>query len=959
MNSDLTSFIERISTVIPPERLIKDPLRRLAYGTDASFYRLIPQLVVRAESEAEVVILLQAAGDYRIPLTFRAAGTSLSGQAVTDSVLVQLQGWKQHEILDGGQRIKLQPGIIGAHANRHLAPYARKIGPDPASINAAKIGGIAANNASGMCCGTRHNSYHTLADMRLILADGTILNTADQESRQRFQDTHSDTLKGLSNLRQKILSNNALKEKIQHKYRLKNTTGYGLNALIDFEDPIDILIHLMIGSEGTLGFISSITYRTVEDHPAKSTTLVFFADVRTTCEAVAALKSSPVDAVELIDRRGLSAIENKTGVPEFVKHLPDGAAALLIETRAQNQSSLETKIDTINEVLSGYNILNQLPFTQIPEQIAQLWNIRKGLFPALGALRKNGTTVVIEDVAFPVPDLADGVLKLQALFERYDYHDALIFGHALEGNLHFVFAQDLNDPDAIERYRCLMDDVAQLVAVEYGGSLKAEHGTGRNMAPFVALEWGENAYGIMQEIKTLLDPDDLLNPGVILNADPEIHLKNLKPMPPVDPLVDKCIECGFCEPVCPSRNLSLTPRQRIVISREIERLDSSSENPALLKTLQQDYLYQGDDTCAACGLCATSCPVGINTGDLTRMHRHQHNKIHTDKAQWAADHFRGITRATRAMLGTADILHGLMGRGVLEGSTRAINKVTKGKVPVWHPYLPKVAPRLTESTPVKDHSPCSTDPLHGQLPDKVVYFSSCATRTMGPARGDSESQSVTQANLSLLAKAGFQVIFPENIDSHCCGMPFQSKGFFDTANQKAEQLLNALWQASEEGRLPVFSDTSPCTMRLLDQIKSLSGFSGLRLLDTVDFIHDHLMPRLEITPTNMPTALHITCSTTRMGIADKLTAIARTCCTSVLIPDDITCCGFAGDKGFTQPELNASALAPLKTQIQENQCEAGISNSRSCEIGLSLHSGIHYHGISLLVDKVSQPKPRT
>ena len=483
------AFLRDAERLIPAERRFDDPTSTLAFGTDASFYRLIPKLVVRVESEDEVVGLIKLAQRERVPVTFRAAGTSLSGQAITDSVLIVLgDNWNGREIRGQGEQIRLQPGVIGAQANAWLAPFGRKIGPDPASINACKIGGIVANNASGMCCGTAQNTYHTLAGLRLVLADGTRLDSEDPASVAAFERSHAELLESLAHLARETRANTALAERIRHKYRLKNTTGLSLNALVDYDQPLDILQHLLVGSEGTLGFISAVTYDTVPDHPHKASALLVFPSVESCCRAVPVLKQQPVSAVELLDRRSLRSVQNMPGMPLWVKGLSDNACALLIESRAASQSLLHEQLRQVMASIADFPLEQQVDFSEAPAVYNQLWKIRKDTFPAVGAVRQTGTTVIIEDVTFPVEQLAEGVNRLILLFDKHRYDEAIIFGHALEGNLHFVFTQGFNSAAEVARYQAFMDDVAQLVAVEFGGSLKAEHGTGRNMAPFVELE---------------------------------------------------------------------------------------------------------------------------------------------------------------------------------------------------------------------------------------------------------------------------------------------------------------------------------------------------------------------------------------------------------------------------------------------------------------------------------------
>lgn len=930
------AFLAEVERLIPAERRFDDPLSTLAFGTDASFYRLIPKLVVRVESEAEVIALLKLAHAENVPVTFRAAGTSLSGQAISDSVLIVLgDNWNGREIRNGGEQIRLQPGVIGANANAVLAPFQRKIGPDPASINAAKIGGIVANNSSGMCCGTAQNTYKTLAGLRVVLADGTVVDSEDAASVAAFRQSHAALLEQLAELGRETRANTELAAKIRHKYRLKNTTGFSLNALVDYDEPLDILNHLMVGSEGTLGFISAVTYDTVPDHPHKASALVVFPDVETCCLAVPVLKQQPVSAVELLDRRSLRSVEHKAGMPEWVKELSPTACALLIESRAASQSLLHEQVNLIMASIAHFPVEKQVDFSEDPVVYNQLWKIRKDTFPAVGAVRQTGTTVIIEDVTFPVERLAEGVNRLIELLDKHRYDEAILFGHALEGNLHFVFTQGFDDPAQVARYEAFMGEVAQLVAVEFSGALKAEHGTGRNMAPFVELEWGSEAYALMWKIKRLLDPTGILNPDVVLSEDPDIHLKNLKPMPAADEIVDKCIECGFCEPVCPSNGLTLTPRQRIVIWRDIQTRKRAGVDTTEIERL---YHYHGVETCAATGLCAQRCPVGINTGDLVRKLRGR-EASKTGTANWLADHFSTAVQGTRFMLHAANGAHIILGTKRLAKLSATMTNASKGRVPQWTPATPQPLQRLHLPKPaVQDERP------------RVVYLAACVSRAMGPAARDQEQEPLLDKTRSLLEKAGYQVIFPEQLNDLCCGQPFASKGYAEQGERKRQEMLDALLKASRGGLDPIYCDTSPCTLRLVQGLTD----QRLDMYDPVRFIRTHLLDKLEFVPQDKPIAVHVTCSTQHLGEAQALIDIARRCANEVVIPEGIHCCGFAGDKGFTTPELNEHALRSLKNAVQI--CEEGISTSRTCEIGLSRHGEIDYHGLVYLVDRVTRRK---
>jgi len=933
------TLYEKLADTIDKKRIFHDPLHTLAYGTDASFYRLIPKMVIRAKDENEISLILSSCSELGIPVTFRAAGTSLSGQAISDSVLIIAgSNWKKFSISKDGSEIKLQPGLTGGRANLLLAPFGRKIGPDPASINAAMIGGIAANNASGMCCGTSQNSYKTVAGMRIVFADGSVLDTKDPLSKEIFRKSHTSLLSDIELLASSAKNNKILAERIRTKYKMKNTTGYSLNALIDFTDPFDIIEHLMIGSEGTLGFMSEINFTTVIEQPFKASSLMLFPDVEKACNAVSRLKSTPVSAVELIDRSGIRSVENEKGLPDFLKYLHDDVCALLVETVGENKNIINGNIEIISKAITGIQAEREIVFTGVPSEYELLWKIRKGLFPSVGAMRKSGTTVIIEDVAFPVPRLAEATMDLQNLLKKYKYTEAVIFGHALEGNLHFVFTPDFGNKEEITRYASLMSDVSDLVVNKYDGSLKAEHGTGRNMAPFVEMEWGKDAYDLMKEIKRIFDPMNILNPGVILNSDKVVHLKDLKPLPAASEITDKCTECGFCESSCVSADLTLTPRQRITVYREIKSLEKSGHETHIAASLRKAFQYHGEATCAADGLCAQACPVKIDTGKLIKNLRSEDVRSSEKTAMWIADHMGFITSAARAALSFVSFFQRVLGSALMGAVASGLRVISFNRIPAWNRYMPKGSSKI--------NTDCGK---FVEAKRKVVYFPSCINRSMGTSNEYREEKQLSEKLVQLLHKGGYEVVFPWNIDNLCCGMAFLSKGYVDAGTKKSKELENELLKASNNGEYPVLCDMSPCLYTMKENMQS-----GIKLYEPVEFILDFLVPNLKITPLDEVITVFPVCSMKKMGMDKKLVALASLCAAGVVVPET-NCCGFAGDRGFTYPELNSYGLRDLKIQLPENIKE-GYSNSRTCEIGLSQHSGISYKSIVYLVDRVSKIK---
>jgi D-lactate dehydrogenase len=886
------------------------------YASDASPYRLFPQAVVMARDAGDVAKVLDYGSRNGIPVTFRAGGTSLNGQGQSDGILVDVRRHFGGVVVeDGAERVRVKPGTVLGHANRVLASYGRKLGPDPASTDIACVGGVIANNSGGMRCGVTRDSYSTLRSMTLVLPSGTTIDTAEPGAAERFAAEEPELVAGLAAIRAEIRADAELSERIHRKFAIKNTTGYRLCAFLDADEPLEIFRRLVVGSEGTLAFVAEAVFETVPV-PARTTTAwIHFPGIDEAIAPVRGLVESGATAVELMVAPALiTAAWNMVGAPEEWKELPPESAVLLVEYGAEDDTGLNAYVERAREIFAAHEIIRPIDFTRDAEEIELAWRVREGLHGLIGRLRLPGTALIVEDVCVPPERIAEGARDLQALLGEHGFLPG-VAGHASAGNLHFMLTPDFAKQEDLERYEAFMSKLVELVVGKYDGSLKAEHGTGINMAPYVEREWGEKATELMWRVKQLADPDGVLAPGVVLNRDPGVHLRNLKTTPPIEESATTCVECGFCEPVCPSRNLTTTPRQRIVLRREIAR---QPEDSPVHRALLAEQEYDSLETCAADGSCQLACPVGIDTGALVKELRKEGHSPRAERAALAAaKRWHAVERAARAALR----LGGPLARRTKRG------KALPGPASVRLPATEREGAA-------------------------AVYVPSCTNRIFGG--------SPVEAMVEVSRRAGLPIWIPADVAGSCCGLPFGSKGYSEAHAQKANAMVENLWRWSEEGELPIVIDAASCTQAIAEPgdgvlyEENVERFAALEILDSVAWANDRLLPQLEVGRKVSTATAHPTCATRHMGLAPRLRSLTAALAEEVYVAPSATCCGFAGDRGISHPELTASATRPQAEELAGRDFDAHLSSNRTCEIGMTRATGEPYESVVCLLERLTR-----
>ncbi len=928
------------------ERVLGRAIDLIAYASDASPYRRFPAAVVIAHDAEDVGKVLEYARRTTTPVNFRGGGTSLNGQGQTDGIMIDVRRWFSGvKLEEDGARARLRSGTLLGTANKWLARKGVRLGPDPASKDIATVGGVIANNSGGMRCGVTWDSYSTVESMTLVLASGTVIDTAAPDAEERFAAAEPELARGLTELREELLADAALAQRVERKYEIKNVTGYRLSALLDGDTPLEIFRRLVVGSEGTLAFIAEAVMRTRPEPAHTTLAWVHFANIDAAADAVPALVAAGARATELMVAPALlAAAWNMEGTPEHWRELPFESAALILEFGGDDDGALDASEALAAEILGGHELIQPLRFTREHEEIELAWTVREGLFGLVGRLRPLGSALIIEDVCVRPERIAECARDLQALLGKHEFLVG-VAGHASAGNLHFQLTPDFSKPEDLGRYHAFMEELVDLIIEKYDGSLKAEHGTGVNMAPYVEREWGEKATAMMWRVKQLADPRGVLNPGAVLNRDPEIHLKHLKTQPQIEEIAAHCVECGFCEPVCPSRNATTTPRQRIVIRREMAR---QPEGSPVYQALMADFEFDAIQTCAADGSCEDVCPVAIDTGKLMKEFRRRERSDREEAVALAiATRYAAFERAARGGLAGARAAAALVGEHRLGRVSQLIRRRVSGDlVPTLPASLPPAAPAHLPRTERRGAA--------------AVYLPACINRILGNPRGVDRRPSLPDALVEASARARLPVWIPDGVAGHCCGMPWSSKGYRRGHDHMAAKTAAALWRWSDGGSLPVVIDASSCAQGLREDLapsldeSERERFAQIEVLDSIAWVHDRLLPRLQVRRKVRSVAVHPTCSAAQMGLAGKLDAIAHELADEVVVPIGTTCCGMAGDRGLLHPELPVSALRDAAADLAERPVEEHVCSNRTCEIGLQQVTGAPYASFVLLLERLTR-----
>lgn len=934
---------EDLEQLLGQDRVLSRVIDLVRYASDASPYRLVPQVVVTPHDTAELAAVLRYCNEHGRHATFRAGGTSLCGQSQGDDIIIDTRKYWSGMKMEG-ETLRVRPGTTLGQANAVLARRGRQLGPDPASGSAACIGGVIANNAAGMRCTSERSAYETLIHATLVLPSGDVIDTQAPDAEDHFVRVAPRLAAGLMEIREEIVNSPSLVQQIRAQFAIRNTTGYAMKAFLDADTPLEIFRRLVVGSEGTLAFVAEAVMATVAIPAVTGLCWIHTPSLAEAVEIVPLMRDLGARAVEMVQGASIANYAKKLTAPpvEWVD-IPAEAASLLVEFGADSEEDLEHVNHRLQDIISQYSLLHPVKMTTDQEFIALSWKLRGNMNADFALQRPEGSPIIQEDVCFPPEKLAGAVKDLSEMLERYGYPH-VVAGHAMFGNMHFSVTPDLNDPVSTRRYGEFMDEFATLVVEKYNGSLKAEHGTGINFAPFVVQQWGEEITNLMWRIRNLADPNEILGRNVLLTQDPQGHMKRFRTEPPVEAVIDPCIECGLCEPVCPSRHITTTPRQRIALRREMARHEAGSP---VLEALLDDYQYDAIETCAVDSSCSITCPYGIDTGAVMKEFRGK-EATRLRNAVWLsmAKHWGLVEGLARRLMVVVSGVQKVVGHQVLQWVTKALRTVISEDL---MPTVPGPMPRAAKATL----------PTTERIGAAAVYFPACVNRIFGRDPQADDNQSLPEALVKVSERAGRHLWIPDDVRGNCCGTIWSSKGYHDGRDYMYEKIARNILQWTDYGTLPLVVDASSCTFGLVHDLaphlppRLRQEFSKVEIIDSTAWAAS-LLDAVTLTGKVAHVVVHPGCSVAKLGLEKEIRVVAEAVAEHVHVPYGAGCCGTAGDRGLLHPELVESAT---KDELEDlpYQSDAFLASNRTCEMGLSQRTGRPYESVIFQLEKVTKP----
>jgi anaerobic glycerol-3-phosphate dehydrogenase C subunit len=919
-----------------------DVFTRAAFATDASIYQIMPMCVISPKDTADVIAVVKYAKEHNIPIVARGAGSGLAGEALGSGIVFDMTRYmsKIDNIEQDGSRIICQPGAVLDDINNALAKYGKKIGPDPSSGNRATIGGIVANNATG----AHSLVYGYIADhvekVEAVLADSSIVEFTNNMS--------TDT--GAAEQCYSLLSPKADVIQKALPRTKRNRSGYGI-ANICHNGKID-MARLMAGSEGTLAIFTQITLRTVDVPKAKGLVQIEFASLDNMAKAVPIIVDSGAAACELMDQTLTKMAVD--AYPAYRDVLPvDAVVSLVVEHIGQDQDEVKEKIQKTLAAIGPLAAKHHIYLDAVSQ--ARLWKSRKDAVPLLSRDKTDKKAIgVIEDVSVENVRLAEYVIGINKIAEKYKM-PLVYYGHAGDGEMHIRPYLDLSKPDDIETLKKIAAEVFEL-AWSLGGTISGEHADGLVRTPFIKRQYGDEFYELLRQVKNIFDPQGIMNPGKIINDDPDIMTKNLKAAYKynTDRLKTNLffepdeyrLEISQCNGDALCRSTQNGVRMCPVFRAMGDEIGCSRAKANLLRFwitgLISDEDFESDDfkrlldMCVNCKMCSVQCPSGVDISKLIIEARAEYGKR------------KGFSPAVR-LLSRNRILSAF-------GNLFAPVANTVISLPPFKWFLEKTTgldktrslPKFEFGTFIRKgrkylaNCPPITQPI-----DKVAYFTDCYVNY--------NDHSLGFAVIKTLRHNDIDVIIPNQLPAP---VPAVVYGNIKTARADLAYSVKYLADAIREGYKIICSEPS-AAMCLKHELRFFLKGDDAKLVsentyELMSYLADlHKQNKLKAPAASIADsfAYHMPCHMCALGGEGASIKLLYKLCGSAVTDINAGCCGLAGTFGMQAKnrDLSADIGAQMAAALGATKGKYAMTECSACKMQIEhLTDKVVKHPIKVL-----------